>query len=453
MAKETERALARAPMPWVGGFLIFGGHAEHVAGLTRALRDRAERPLRIASDMERGAGQQVQGLSDSPDLGVLGVGADPDQVRVLARAVGSDAHAVGIDIVFGPVADVRSDPRNPIVGTRSFGWDPEMVAQLCRPYVQGLHDGGAMAVVKHFPGHGPTAHDSHDAVPRIEAEATCLEMRDLWPFQAAIETGACRGLMTGHLSVPALDPTGDIATFSQPMIDRVRAWRGGEDVVVFTDALLMAGALDAGSETLAARRALLAGCDVLLYPDSPEEVAKTLLATDDDERRALLECAERAADRIARAPVYDPIGPRREVFSTALAVARRALLRCGVSRPSSVQSLLIIDDDGASACGARLAAAADGAGVAWTRYQPTADESLPPPPSVGAVAVVFARARAWKGGVGLSEAGVAAARRWHEQGATVIWCAPARATPGPLVPGGGAAVETALAEVLFELPT
>lgn len=445
---ETALALKRAGEPWVGGFCLFGGHAEDVARLTEALHERAGRRLRIASDMERGAGQQVQGLPDSPDLGVLGLAADPRHVHALARATARDARSVGVDIVFGPVLDVRSEPTNPIVGTRSFGWNPDQVAQLGVAYVQGLHAGGVLAVAKHFPGHGATREDSHEALPVVEDDERRLELRDLLPFRTVVEAG-CRGVMTGHLSVPALDPSGRAATFSEEIVDRLRAWDGGDDVLVFTDALLMAGALNVGTEAEAARQAAEAGCDALLYPNEPERVAHEFFDVPAARRVRLVERAQQAAKRWERSEQHSATDPERETFSVALSVARAALSRAGVRPFPEVADLLIIDDDAERGCGAVLAAAADAAGVSWERYSPTHDANPPDSPQSGAVAIVFARARGWKGCAGISEAGLAAARRWQDAGASVVWCAPVRGGPGPLIPGGGTAIETALAEALF----
>ena len=107
---ETKRALERARLPWVMGFCLFGGELEQVASLVRNLEDAAGRELRFASDMERGGGQQVRGLATHPPLGVFGAVADAAEVEAIARAAASQARRAGVDVLFAPVLDVRSEP-------------------------------------------------------------------------------------------------------------------------------------------------------------------------------------------------------------------------------------------------------------------------------------------------------------------------------------------------------
>ena len=296
---ETRLALQRARTPWVAGFILFGGDAEGVAALTADLRDAAGRPIFIASDMERGAGQQVAGLTRLPDLGILGLAGAPADARVFGAITAREAREVGIDVVFGPCLDVRSELDNPILGNRAFGFDPQRVADLGAAYVEGVLDAGALPVLKHFPGHGATREDSHEAMPIVHADEATLVARDIAPFAAVLARHPWIGVMAAHVAYPALDDSATIATFSAPILERLRALArapGGEaDALVFTDALMMAGANVRGGEPEAAVRALGAGCDMLLYPEEPEAVAAAL-ADDDVTARA----TERRARFLAR---------------------------------------------------------------------------------------------------------------------------------------------------------
>ncbi|MFV1959412.1 MAG: glycoside hydrolase family 3 N-terminal domain-containing protein, partial [Planctomycetota bacterium] len=176
---QVASALDRARAPWTGGFLLFGGEAEQVRTLTGRLRDAAGRDLLIASDMERGAGQQVRGLRRLPAAGVLGLAATPGEVEGFGEITARDARSVGVNVLFAPVLDVLSEPANPIVGTRAFGWDPDRVALLGRAWMRGAIRGGALPVAKHYPGHGATTRDSHVDVPEVGDGAQRLLARDL----------------------------------------------------------------------------------------------------------------------------------------------------------------------------------------------------------------------------------------------------------------------------------
>ena len=158
-------AIADALDLGVGGFIIFGGNAESVRRLTADLLRRAERPLLIASDLERGAGQQVEGLTEFPPPLALAALDDPDVARWAGAVTAQEARAVGINWVFAPVADLDVLPENPIVQTRAFGDDPNRVATLVRNWIEGCQGAGALACAKHYPGHGRTAADSHITLP------------------------------------------------------------------------------------------------------------------------------------------------------------------------------------------------------------------------------------------------------------------------------------------------
>lgn len=457
---EEEAALRRARDPSVAGFCLFGGEAEGVRRLTARLRGAAgEKPLFIASDMERGAGQQVKGLRVLPDAGVFGLASIPDEARAFGRLTALDARSVGVDVLFAPVVDVRSELGNPIVGNRSFGYDPDRVALLASAYVEGAFEGGALPTAKHFPGHGATVADSHDAVPVVNEPARTIEARDLAPFLQVLDMG-CPAVMTAHVAYPQLDASGAIATFSKSIIDRLFSrTRGRTDVAVFTDALLMSGALGGGSETDAARRALRAGCHALLIPTDPERLAAELLDGGDAD---LLAAAETGASALAslgelargldgglgsRGAADDPVP------ST---VAERALWLAGGGGfpPIKVGTrIVVIDDDATADRGLVLERRAKAAGVGAVIVR--LGKGQPPPRieagSAPTAIVVMSSVRAWKGASDLSEAGRSLLAYLSEAApaAIVVRMTPRAGAFGIHMPGTGPDLESALADRWF----
>ncbi|HSE27992.1 MAG TPA: glycoside hydrolase family 3 N-terminal domain-containing protein [Gemmatimonadales bacterium] len=338
-----ERALAFG----VGGFILFGGTAEAAARLTRELRERAGRPLLIGADLERGAGQQFAGLSEWPPpaaLATLGLEA----VRAAAAATAREAVQVGVNWAFAPVADLDAEPANPIVQTRSFGADPALVAQCVTEWVGAAQAEGALACVKHFPGHGRTRQDSHREVPTVDASREALEA-DLAPFRAGIAAGVA-GVMTAHVRYPALDPSGRPATASAAILRLLRHELGFHGLVV-TDALIMDAAAGAGGPA----DQVAAGVDLLLYPPDLGATVTALEAGLLDgslpEGRAVaaLHRYETALARLEESRVASDGSRGTPAHAEAAAVADRLLaappLRGEVPRLRFPVELVVVDDD------------------------------------------------------------------------------------------------------------
>lgn len=449
---EVRRALDWAKAPWTIGFCVFGGTAETLPGIVAQLEDAAGRPLRFASDMERGAGQQVRGLSTHPPLAVLGAVASPQEVEALARRTARDARSVGVDVLFAPVLDVPSDPRNPIVGARAFAAEPARVAALGAAYVRGALAGGAQPVGKHWPGHGATVEDSHDSRPEVFAGEDLLDVRDIAPFRAALDAGLS-ALMTAHVAYPQVDASGETATTSGYWMQRARALAPGRTIAMITDALLMGGALGVGvDECEAARRALLAGADVLLYPEHPERVAALLFVGAPERREALWEAAQVAADRAARALIRLPLDEAAASGNAptwgdadSLLIARRAVARAGVPCRRGCR-VVVVDDDGCH--GPVLVAHLERAGIPAQRIASVSLADAAPRIGAADVVVLMAEVRAWKGAIGAGRA----AASWFESlppGATRIALAPlAHGAPFHLT-ATGPEVEQAVAEALL----
>jgi len=252
----------------VGGFILFGGERNAVRALTGELRAGSQRDLLIGSDVERGAGQQVSGLTSLPPLGAL-AGLGEDAVREAARITALECRDVGINWAFGPVCDLDMEPNNPIVQTRSFGSDAFAVGNLAAAWIQGCQAEGVLACAKHFPGHGRTTMDSHATLPVVPVGRE-LE-RDLIPFRRAV-VAEVASVMSCHVAFPEWDPSGAPATHSTRLLRDVLRRDLFFAGLTVTDALIMEGARAGVSEVEGAIRALTAGCDMLLYPHEPAAV-------------------------------------------------------------------------------------------------------------------------------------------------------------------------------------
>jgi beta-glucosidase-like glycosyl hydrolase len=300
---EHERAVIdNALEAGVGGFILFGGNAHAVRELTDELHTRSRHRILIGSDLERGAGQQFAGATPLPPLAAIGYLDDLSVTRAAAEMTGREARALGINWIYAPDSDIDLEPDNPIVGTRSFGSDPAMVARHVGAWIDGCHAAGTLACAKHFPGHGRTTTDSHAELPRVEQSRNDLDV-DLTPFRAAI-THRVDSMMTAHVSYPALDISGVPATLSHTILTDLLRKELRYAGLIVTDALNMAGVTaDGTDEGEAAVRAVLAGCDCLLYPSDINIVIDALEAAVAAARipaRRLDESAERITAAVER---------------------------------------------------------------------------------------------------------------------------------------------------------
>ncbi|NSC23807.1 glycoside hydrolase family 3 protein [Streptomyces albus subsp. chlorinus] len=216
---------------------------EQLALLTEQLREvRPE--LLVAIDEEGGDVTRLEARTGSSYPGNLALGHvdDPDLTRAVAHELGSRLAAVGVNLNWAPSADVNSNPDNPVIGVRSFGGDPKLVARHTVAYVEGLQAAGVAACVKHFPGHGDTAVDSHHALPRIDADLDTLRARELVPFAAAVEAGS-KCVMSAHILLPALDAARPGTLSPAALTGLLRAPRSegglGHEGLIVTDGMEM----------------------------------------------------------------------------------------------------------------------------------------------------------------------------------------------------------------------
>jgi beta-glucosidase len=382
-----------------GGFIVFGGTVESVRRLTADLLRRAGRPLLIASDLERGAGQQVAGLTQFPPPLALASLGDASVVRWAGAVTAQEARAVGINWVFAPVGDLDVLPDNPIVQTRAFGDDPNRVASLVRTWIEGCQGAGALACAKHFPGHGRTAVDSHLALPVVADTAATLRESDLLPFAIAVESGVA-SVMTAHVAYPSLDPTGVPATLSRPIMDELRG-RLRFDGLVVSDALIMDGALVGRRESDAAVEAVHAGVDLLLYPNDARRVRDALeqaLASGALSSARLVEALGRYERALATATRPTPPvsrGPFDSADALADALLEQGMLRGAEPRLQGPLDLVVVDDD---IGGPYPPGPSD-----WTA-QVLGPERLGRYSGGSRVVLAFAEPRAWKGRSGFGAA-------------------------------------------------
>jgi beta-N-acetylhexosaminidase len=204
----------------------------------------------------------------------MGAIAPADAVRLVreeARITGLEARALGVAVNFAPIADVNNNPRNPVINTRSYGEDPAHVAALVGAYVAGARDGGMIATIKHFPGHGDTDVDSHLGLPVIAFDRARLQAVELVPFRRGIDEGV-QAVMAAHIELPALDPAPSTpATFSRPILDGVLRQELGFGGLIYTDSMSMDAVAKMVPPDEGAVRAVVAGADQVLH--SPDPIA------------------------------------------------------------------------------------------------------------------------------------------------------------------------------------
>jgi beta-N-acetylhexosaminidase len=249
-------------------------------GLQRAaIGSGAHIPLTVGTDQEQGVVTRIgPPATQFPGSMALGASRSTADARTAAAITGRELKAMGINVDYAPDADVNVNPLNPVIGTRSFSSDPALVSSMVAAQVQGYqHDAGVVASPKHFPGHGDTATDSHTGIPVITHTRAQWERTDAPPFRAAIRAGTDM-IMSGHLVVPALDPSGDPATLSKPILTGILREELGYRGVIVTDSLAMQGVRDRYGDGEVAVRAVLAGVDTLLMAPDMDAAYGSVLA-------------------------------------------------------------------------------------------------------------------------------------------------------------------------------
>lgn len=283
--REYQEFLRQVKVNGVGGLILLNRvqngvvrNAEPlaVAAFVNRMQKEAKLPLIVGGDFERGASMRVTSTARFPHAMAFGAANDLAATRAVGAATAREARAMGVHWVFAPVADVNNNPDNPIINTRSYGEDPQMVAAHVKAFIEGAHAAkrdGVLVTVKHFPGQGDTATDTHMGLAKITGDKQRLEAVELVPFRAAIAAGV-DGIMTGHLAVPALEDKEIPATVSANVITGLLRKELGFEGLTITDAMDMQGLTKQFPAGEAAVRALEAGVEVLLIPTNPDAAIK-----------------------------------------------------------------------------------------------------------------------------------------------------------------------------------
>lgn len=286
--REYQEYLRLVKQVGVGGFILLnrvqGGVVRNaepfaLASFLNRMQKEARLPLIVGGDFERGSSMRVSNTAKFPHAMAYGAANDLESTRKTGAATARESRALGVHWIFAPVADVNSNPENPIINTRSYGEDPKLVAAHVKAYIEGAHSlkrGGVLVTVKHFPGQGDTALDTHIGLARVNGARERLDALELLPFREAISAGV-DGVMTGHLSVPAIEDREIPATVSSKMIQGLLRKELGFEGLAVTDAMDMQGLTKQFSAAEAAVRAIEAGVDVLLIPASPDAAIKGLM--------------------------------------------------------------------------------------------------------------------------------------------------------------------------------
>jgi beta-N-acetylhexosaminidase len=354
------------------------GSPEMLRELVAALRALGSPPPLIAVDQEGGRVARVrEGVAQLPSAMAVGATGDVELAGELGALLGRDLARLGISVDFAPVADLALEPAGTVIGTRSYGDDPERVGAFASAFARGLERGGVAAALKHFPGHGATATDSHLALPRIALDAATLRGRDLVPFARAIAARAASIVMTSHVVVEAFDRERP-ATLSPAILTGLLREELGFDGVIATDCLEMDAIAATVGTVRGAVGALAAGADLMLVShrlelahEAAEAIATAVrdgslpLARLEQAHARVLVLRERFA---APAPLADALDE-----NAPLAAARRAVTvlrgdpRLRPDAPVTVISFEGALADNAGASGARGAAEAPSLSAALRR--------------------------------------------------------------------------------------
>lgn len=274
----------------LGGVILFRENVVTTEQTTKLVNDyqqAAEKHnLLMTIDQEGGIVTRLQSGTDMPGNMALGATRSTEVTQNVGRAIGEELSALGINMNFAPSFDINNNPDNPVIGVRSFGEKPELVAELGVAYTKGLQQTGTAATAKHFPGHGDTAVDSHLGLPSVPYDLERLKAVELYPFQKAMEANI-DAIMTAHVTFPKIDDTKVIsqkdgteinlpATLSYKVLTELMREDMGYEGVIFTDALNMQAIADHFGPVDAVIRAVNAGTDIVLMPVGLEQVATGL---------------------------------------------------------------------------------------------------------------------------------------------------------------------------------
>lgn len=259
----------------LGGIIVMDDKLVDNMRLVNELQRGAKIPLMVSIDGEWGAAMRYYEYAAFPRAMQLGALNDEALAEAAGRAIGEELSEIKVFMNFAPVVDVNNNPENSVIKTRSMGQTREKVANLGVAFMRGMQSANVWGSAKHFPGHGDTNVDSHKALPVLTFDRARLDSLELYPFRAMIDAGVAM-VMVGHLSVPALDPTGTPASISYPIVTGLLRNELGFDGVIITDALEMKGVAEGNAN--AAIEAYKAGVDIMLMPEDAQKTLDDLCA-------------------------------------------------------------------------------------------------------------------------------------------------------------------------------
>ncbi len=343
-AEPMAKALAWVDSLRIGGIIVSVGSPLDVASKINLLQARSPVPLLVAADLEWGSATRLIGGTPFPsNMGVAATGREEDAYEQ-GRITALEARAVGIHLTFAPVADVNSNPANPIINTRSYGEDATRVGSLVAAYVRGAEEHGLFTTAKHFPGHGDTDTDSHVELPVLGADWARLDSLELVPFRAAVAAGVT-AVMTAHIAVPLLASPSVPATLAPPVLSGLLGDSLGFSGLVVTDALDMAAVVGTYGIGEASVRALEAGADILLQPADPHAAYRAVLAAARS-GRLTEERLDRSVAKLLALKARAGLGERRTVDldEVALVVGRDEHLE--VAQGVTQRGVTLVKHDG-----------------------------------------------------------------------------------------------------------
>jgi len=255
----------------IGGLIISGGTKNEMLTWFPRLKNKAHKQLIVAADMENGAGEQFSDAPVYPHALAIGKTREPFYAYQLAKLSAIEARKGEVNCIFAPVIDINTNPLNPIINVRAYGEYPELVCNMIIKAIQGYKEGGVLSCAKHYPGHGDVNEDSHMTLPVLNKTLDDLIHLEFLPYYVAIEAGVDL-IMSTHLSVPKIDPSGVPATLSKILITDILRNELGFKGAIITDAMVMEGVSHIDNENELCLKAFLAGNDIILMPFNPVSV-------------------------------------------------------------------------------------------------------------------------------------------------------------------------------------
>ena len=261
----------------IGGVTFFRTDAEPLLKQVNEWQAMAQTPLMVGIDGEWGLGMRLNDGISYPYQMTLGAIQNKQLIGEMGAQIAEQCLRLGINVDFAPDIDVNNEPKNPVIGMRSFGEDPKNVAVCGTQYALGLQDNGVLPTMKHFPGHGDTKTDSHEGLPKIDKKLKDIKKTELYPFEYLIDKGVA-GAMVGHLYMPAIEPVKNLSSsISKNVVTNLLKDEMGFDGIIFSDAMEMKGAYKGIHPDSVGLKAVMAGVDVILMPLNPQNTIQAIV--------------------------------------------------------------------------------------------------------------------------------------------------------------------------------